>query len=160
MMVRALETTAWLVVLSLAACAAAAVLAPSSRRSRAGVVIEGVSLAGRYDADSVRRAADLVAAGDPFRLSRRPPTVPFGTVAPIATTAPPPGRPQLVLRGIVGTGARWSAIVLGIPGHDGGALLIAGDTIGGLRVQHVTARTVTVVGADTAWTLSLKAPWQ
>jgi len=107
-------------------------------------------------------ASDRVAKTDPFRLDRRPTDVPFGTQA-AASTPPAPGPnaagPNLSLSGIVG-GPPWVALLDGIPGHEGSALMRVGDTLGGIKVRAVTATTATISGFDTTWKLTVKRPWK
>ena len=114
----------------------------------------------RLDADSIAQAVAYVVANDPFRLSRQPATTAYSPalegLAPPVVTRPP--RPSLVLRGIVG-GPPWSAIVDGIPGRDGSALLRGGDSVGTLVVRAVKRDTVIINGADTTWRLTVKRSW-
>ena len=114
----------------------------------------------RPDPDSVGRAVEYVVANDPFRLSRQPATVPYAPalegLAPPPTARPP--RPTLVLRGIVG-GPPWSAILDGLPGREGSALVRRGDTVGTILVRAVGRDTVIIQGADTTWRLTVKRAW-
>ncbi len=97
-------------------------------------------------------------AGDrtPFRLWHRAPSVRFG-VAQIAPVAAVP-RPHPVLTGLL-WGERPSALMEGIPGHEGAVVMSAGDTAGGLRVVQVLRDRVTLTGMDTSWTLTMRQPW-
>ncbi|MGH7655107.1 MAG: type II secretion system protein GspM [Gemmatimonadaceae bacterium] len=106
---------------------------------------------------SLRAAADTAVDNDPFRLSNSPPDV--DAVArtngprPAAPSRPP--RPMLVLKAITG-GPPWQAIVAGIPGQSGDALVAPGTVLGALTVQSITRDAVVVRAPDTTWTLSLK----
>ena len=108
--------------------------------------------------DSIDSALDVLEARDPFERWRGSRTVPPPppAVAPEPARAP---RPTLVLRGIVGTAPNWRAVLDGIPGTDGGALLAAGDSIAGLRVRRVTSDSAVVQGADTTWRLGVPKSW-
>lgn len=114
----------------------------------------------RLDADSIAQAVAYVVANDPFRLSRHPATVAYSPalegLAPPAPVRPP--RPNLVLRGVVG-GPPWSAILDGIPGREGSALVRRGDSLGTLVVRAVGRDTVIIKGADTTWRLTVKPLW-
>jgi hypothetical protein len=115
----------------------------------------------RIDPDSLFQSAAHLASNDPFRLSHQPPSVAYSPalegLAPPPPVARPP-RPNLVLRGVVG-GPPWSAVIEGIPGHDGSVLLRKGDTIATLAVRAVGRDTVIIKGADTTWRLTVKRSW-
>jgi hypothetical protein len=114
----------------------------------------------RLDPDSISHAVAYVVANDPFRLSRRAASIAYSpaleglALPPVAR----PPRPNLVLRGIVG-GPPWSAILDGIPGHDGSAVLRRGDSVGTVVVRAVGRDTVIIKGADTTWRLTVKRSW-
>ena len=101
-----------------------------------------------YDDAALRRAADSVVVGDPFRIARKPARVAFGT--PPVNAPPTPLRIQLTLGGIIG-GPPWRAILDGIPMLEGSTVVAAGETIGGLRIRAVRRDTVVVQGMDTTW---------
>jgi hypothetical protein len=112
------------------------------------------------------RSSTLVAASealvtrDPFRLERKPSGVAY---TPAAEGAPPPvappARPALAVVGIVG-GPPWEALLDGVPGRQGSALVRRGDTLSGLRIRSITKDTVKVTGMDTTWILSVRRAWQ
>lgn len=101
----------------------------------------------------------------PFRWSRRS----LGTAAasspapgmpaPGAGADPAPPKPNLVLAGIV-WGREPLAVLEGVPGSSEPRVVLAGDSVGGLRIRSVTRDRVVIVGFDTVWTLQLKARWQ
>jgi hypothetical protein len=102
--------------------------------------------------DSLARR--LIAAG-PFRRSRRPPPLSYTLDTPPPAPQSGPGlRPGLRLTGII-LGPRPVAVIEGIPGASGGRVLAVGDTLGGLRVRRILARSATLVGFDTTWTLTI-----
>ncbi len=109
-------------------------------------------------------AASRVAAGDVFRLDRAPPPLGFQPAAPVdegmppPPPEPPPYRPPLAVTGIVGP--PWRAVLVGVPGRDGGVLVRAGDTLADLRVRSVSRGLVVVQGADTTWRLTVNRTWQ
>ena len=153
------ELALWCATIVVAALLLAGVRSPRSaevQRSRVAA-LSGGALA-LPPPDSIATAADYVAANDPFRVSHRPASVPFGAAAPSVIQGQP--QPALALRGVVGTPRGWSAILSGIPGHDGTVLLRAGDTIAGLRVRRVAANSAVIQGRDTLWNLSLEVPWR
>jgi len=91
----------------------------------------------------------------PFRADRTPgPT----SAEPVDLQTDGPGsRPVLVLRAIA-WGARPAAVIEGFPGVEGGRVVLAGDTVGGLRVAAIKRATVVIAGSDTTWTLHLEVP--
>jgi hypothetical protein len=105
-------------------------------------------------------AEDLTVSNDPFRLSNTPPSVRYdpandGSALGPGTIAPPPFRPTLVLKAIVG-GPPWQAVIDGIPGQPAGTIARQGATFDKLTVRSVTRDSVIVQGPDTAWTLSFR----
>jgi hypothetical protein len=114
-----------------------------------------------WPADSLAAEARAVAAGDPFRLDRRPADVPYRTESTGAPAPPPPkpARPPLALAGIVG-GPPWVALLAGVPGRAGNVVVHRGDVLGDLTIRAVGKDTVIVHGADTTWTLTLAHPWR
>jgi hypothetical protein len=107
------------------------------------------------------KSASALRQHDPFRVDRRPTDVRYNPWATIAAAPPParPPRPPLAVGGIVG-GPPWNALVLGIPGREGGALLSVGDTLAGIRVLRITRDTVYLAGLDTTWALTQRRTWQ
>ena len=113
----------------------------------------------RYDFDSLGAAAEQAVAVDPFRLANAPAVVRFqprSLAAPPtpAVTVPPPPRPALIVRAIVG-GPPWQAVLDGIAGQPG-TVVRAGDTFDKLVVARITADSVIVQAPDTTWKLTLK----
>jgi hypothetical protein len=111
------------------------------------------------DDDSLGEAAANTAANDPFRLANRPSTVRYdakteGGLGAPAQFVPPPVRPSLVLKAIVG-GPPWSAVVDGIPGQQPGTIVLSGTTFEKLTVKSVGRDTVVIQAPDTAWKLTL-----
>lgn len=152
----------WLAAL---ACVAVGVLEWRSVRAAApltspALIAASVPVA-RPSRDSLNRAAARVAASDPFRLDRTPPTVAYQPALESAPAAPPPPkppRPPLALAGIIG-GPPWAALLDGVPGRSGSVVVHAGDSLGGLRVRAVRKAGVVVSARDTTWQLTLKRPW-
>jgi hypothetical protein len=107
-----------------------------------------------YNPGELLEVADSVASTDPFRLDRHPS---HSTLGPPTITAsmPPSEQLHLALTGVSG-GPPWHAIVSGIPGHDGGVLVNAGDTLGGIRVRAIRRDTVVVQTRDSTLTFALK----
>ena len=108
--------------------------------------------------DSLEKWGDRVAAGDPFRLERRPATVRYGA-QPEANPSPVGTRPALVLKGIIG-GPPWEALLEGLPDRQGIVIAHRGDRFATLRIRAVSATGVTVEGADTTWHLTIRKTWQ
>lgn len=112
-------------------------------------------------------AARSVAGGNPFRLDRAPAPIGFaqpgmpGMMMPGARppyVPPPPPRPQLSVTGIAGP--PWQAVLEGVPGQEGAAVVVRrGDVVGGLRIRDVTRTTVVVSAPDTTWRLTVRT-WQ
>lgn len=112
--------------------------------------------------DTLRVAASLIEARDPFRSDRHPSTVAFRTDlegAPPPPPPPKPPRPPLSLAGIIG-GPPWEALLVGLPGKEGSLLVRKGDVIDGFRIRSVGRDTVIVQASDTTWRLAVKSPWQ
>lgn len=115
------------------------------------------------DAAQFARLAGGIIASDPFRLDREPNPLRYDPDNPHAVqsgaAAPPPQRPALLLRAIVG-GPPWEALLEGIPGRSGPALVRPGDTLGDLVIRSVFRDTVVVAGLDTTWRLGIGRGWQ
>jgi hypothetical protein len=107
--------------------------------------------------ESFLAAVREVTAGNPFRTSRRPSSLPFGTDVQTAEQSQPPRQPHpaLVLAGIVG-GPPWVALLEGVPGRDGPVAVRRGDTIAGLSVGEITSQGAVIASVDTVWKLTLK----
>jgi hypothetical protein len=78
---------------------------------------------------------------------------------PMAMPQPPSSKPHLVLRGVLG-GPPWDAIIEGIPGREGSAVLRTGQSLGGITVRAVRRDTAYARGFDTTWVLPLARSWQ
>ena len=89
-----------------------------------------------YDHDILARAAESAIANDVFRTGRHPSRVAFGTVPIASAPVSSPPRPHVTLGGIAG-GPPWRAVLNGIPNYEGGTVVAAGDTLGGLRVRSI-----------------------
>jgi hypothetical protein len=110
--------------------------------------------------DALIAASEVLVARDPFRLERKPSGVAYSPALEGTPPPPPrPPRPALAVAGIVG-GPPWEALLEGIPGREGSALVRRGDTLGGLRVRAITKDTVRITGMDTTWTLTVRRAWQ
>lgn len=163
---RRLELALWIVAITLAVFAGVRGRAAAFELSKAatGAVPPWEALPAPSSV-LVPRSSTLVAASealvarDPFRLERKPSGVAY---SPAAEAAPPvarPPRPALAVVGIVG-GPPWEALLEGIPGRQGSALVRRGDTLGGLRVRSITKDAVKVTGMDTTWVLAVRRAWQ
>lgn len=158
---RALERTLW-------ACAFAAAGGTALGMRRAAPITHAVRPAipatlfmeRPVDDSSLNTIATRVTEHDPFRLDRRPATVPYGTPvgAEPASAAQSASRPTLAISGIVG-GPPWVALLDGVPGHDGSAVVHHGDSLGALHIRAISASEVTITGMDTTWRLRIKHPW-
>lgn len=106
--------------------------------------------------------ANSIVERDPFRPDRRQAPLPYSRLADGMPAPPPPPpappKPVLVLRGTIG-GPRWEALLEGIPGRQGSALVRQGDTLASLKVRRVSRDTVVLSGMDTNWTLTMKRTW-
>ena len=92
-----------------------------------------------------------IVARHPFRSTRKPADVPYRLQASVGPVIP---RPVLVLRGILWAGQPL-ALLEGVPGNSGQVLVLANDTISGLRVRRVERHRVVLEGFDTTWVLRL-----
>lgn len=98
-----------------------------------------------------------IVAGDPFRLERKPSSVPFGAPPSLGTQPGRPARVAPIVSGLIGP--PWRAVLEGIPGRPGGVLVSAGDTIGGYRILRVRANSVEIQAPDTLWRLTVRRTW-
>lgn len=103
--------------------------------------------------------AQVVAAHDIFRTSRRPAALPFSAQTADVNAPPPPPRtiPPRRLSGIL-AGADTAALLDGIPGSEATRVVRAGDRIGEYTVRLIAADRVVMAGRDTSWTLRLRTP--
>lgn len=107
-----------------------------------GSAISPVGEGERIRDTAMPETADLLAARNPFRLSRRP-----GLSADDATVASESATPEVVVapvyvvKGIVG-GPPWLAVMDGLPGQPAGTVVRAGSTYENLRIRSVTRDTV------------------
>jgi hypothetical protein len=131
--------------------------ASAPRRARAiqATASSAIGL-GPTPAESIDSAARLVAETDPFRLDRRPASVPYRPDLEGVAPPPKPPKPVPVLTGLVGK----AALLDGVPGRSATAIVHAGDTLGGLTVRRIARDTVVVTGADTTWRLTVRHAWQ
>lgn len=109
---------------------------------------------------SLADAEELTVANDLFRLSNTPASVRYdpandGNALGLGSASPPPLRPTLVLKAIVG-GPPWQAVIDGIPGQPAGTIARDGAKFDKLTVRAVTRDSVIVQGPDTAWVLSFR----
>jgi hypothetical protein len=163
---RWLDLTLWVAAIVLAALAGMrgwAVAAALSSSTAPALPWEGLGTPSRVlvpRSDALVAASEALVARDPFRLERKPAGVAY---SPALDGAPPPAlrapRPALAVSGILG-GPPWEALLEGIPGREGSALVRRGDTLSGLRVRSITKDTVRISGMDTTWTLSVRRAWQ
>lgn len=115
------------------------------------------------DTTGLAAAAAQLRDRDPFRWERKPTTVRYNPWEPLKPAEPnvssKPSRPPLALVGILG-GPPWTALLEGIPGRVGGALLRVGEEAGGIRLLDVRGDTVRLSGLDTTWVLTPRRPWR
>ncbi len=69
-----------------------------------------------------------------------------------------PPAPQLTLQGIVGSRGAFSALVGGFPGHSATLLVVAGDSVGGVRIRRITSTEVVLATRDSIVRLTLRTP--
>lgn len=158
MTISRIELAIWgAVIASLGAAALGARVPVSLAPEPAPIAIHPAVGAGHRDIDA---AASALVATDPFRLARYPSPIPFRPDGDGAMALPPPRppRPVLSVSGILG-GPHWSAVLEGIPGRETGAVVQAGDTLGGLKVRKVERDTVVITGMDTTWRLIVRRAW-
>lgn len=130
-------------------------LAPGegSTKSR-GIRLRDIPPVHVYDLEALFEVADGMAERNPFR-----PLQAGAGETRLASTGsylpPLPPRPEPVLQGVVG-GPPWQAIVAGIPGREGGVVVVPGDTVGGMKVRSVGRESAVLVAKDTTYSLTLK----
>jgi hypothetical protein len=105
-------------------------------------------------------AEDLIVSNDPFRLSNSAAAVRFDPnnengVPGAPVMSPPPIRPNMTLKAIVG-GPPWQAIVDGIPGQPPGTIVRVGAAFDKLVTRAVTRDSVIIQGPDTTWVLTFR----
>jgi hypothetical protein len=111
--------------------------------------------------DSLADAEDLTVTNDPFRLSNRAANTRYDPAAdggfPIAhgSASPSSPRPTLALKAIAG-GPPWQALIDGLPGQPGGAVVLAGDKFDKLVIRTVTRDSVIIQAPDTTWVLDFR----
>lgn len=163
---RGVEVTLWVAAIVLATLAGlrgralASALANSTTPSLLWETLGSPSPVLVPRSDALVASSEALVARDPFRLERKPSDVPY---SPAREGVPPPPshppRPALAVTGIVG-GPPWEALLEGIPGRQGSALVRRGDTLSGLRVRSITKDTVRITGLDTSWVLTVRRAWQ
>ena len=159
-----LELILWAVALPLALMAGVRARPGGVRRTAVPATASVAAPIPRVAAEALTAASALIVERDPFRLDRRPSSVPY---APTLEGAPPPvapaPRPVLVVTGIVG-GPPWEALVDGIPGRPASVVVRRGDAFGDstgrLVVRRVGPDTVVIAGMDTTWTLTVRRAWE
>jgi len=114
----------------------------------------------RFAAESLQDAAQVTVATDPFRLANAPARISFASTlvpntAPVAAASPPPpARPTLIVRAIMG-GPPWSAILDGVPGQSPGLVVSPNVTYEQIHILAISRDTVVVQGPDTTWHLTI-----
>jgi hypothetical protein len=121
----------------------------------------GAGTGGLPDRSVTDSLLKVALAQAPFRATRRPASRAYDPEAPAAASPSPataPPKPTLVLTGLV-LGSEPAAIIEGIPGREGSAVIREGAQEGGIRVRRIRAGDVVLVGLDTSWTLKVRNPW-
>ena len=121
-------------------------------------VTGGSTISDTVDAEELADMSAQVVEQDPFRLERHPSGVPFLSEPEnqIETQKPQqPPRPALAVSGIVG-GPPWIAILTGVPGRAGAAVVREGDSFADLVVRSVSQHGVVVSAPDTVWRLVMR----
>ena len=118
----------------------------ATRAARAPVRVQTSAITPR----SLRVAAESTVDNDPFRLSNSPPDIDATARSngPRPAAPPRPSHPTLMLKAITG-GPPWQAIIGGMPGQNGDALVTPGAAFGALTVQSITRDAVVVHAPDT-----------
>ena len=111
--------------------------------------------------DLLASAEAAIVTNDPFRLGNVPASVRYDPREDLAAAAgvaqPPPLRPTMTLRAIVG-GPPWQAVVDGLPGQPANTIVRAGSTYDKLVARSVTRDSVVIQGPDTTWVLRFRRP--
>ena len=111
--------------------------------------------------DVLASAEAAIVTNDPFRLGNVPASVRYDPREDLAAAAgvaqPPPLRPTMTLRAIVG-GPPWQAVVDGLPGQPANTIVRAGSTYDKLIARSVTRDSVVIQGPDTTWVLRFRRP--
>jgi hypothetical protein len=97
-----------------------------------------------------------------FRADRRAPSRrydPEQAPRAEAPAAPQVPKPTLAISGIV-WGDEPAAVVEGVPGIEGSAVLRPGDSAAGLTVVRIQGDRVVIRGMDTTWQLTVREPWK
>ena len=129
------------------------------RAADAASALPRIAASGSAAAADINAAVSALVATDPFRAARHSSPVAYRPDLEGAPPPPPrPPRPGLAVSGIIG-GPPWSAVLEGVPGREGGAVVRTGDTLGGLRVRAVGRDTVVITGMDTTWRLIVRRAW-
>jgi hypothetical protein len=146
------ERLLWTITVGAGAMTAGQVLLGSQPSSLRGSPLPSMRGVLMYDPAQLKQAADSVASSDPFRLDRHPSAAPIDQPAIAAVTVP---SLHLELSGVMG-GPPWRAIVTGIPGHEVGVVVRAGDTLGGIRIRTIRRDTVVIQAGDSTMRFILK----
>lgn len=131
-------------------------LAPGEGTTRSrGIRLREIPPVQVYDLEALFEVADRIAERNPFR-----PLQTEGEGMRLASTGsympPLPPRAEPILQGVVG-GPPWQAIIAGLPGREGGVVVVPGDTVGGMKVRSVGRESAVLVAKDTIYSLTLKA---
>jgi len=159
-----LELVLWALALPLAGMAGSRARLEGISAPAAPAWVTAPPMVRRAPAKSLVAGSAIIVERDVFRLDRRPSPILY---SPAAADAPPraprPPRPALVVTGIVG-GPPWEALLEGIPGQAGAAVVRPGDVFGDstarLTITRVGRDTVIVAGMDTAWALTVRRAWE
>jgi hypothetical protein len=121
-------------------------------RRRDESLLAAIPIAPTEVLDSIVHA---VTANDPFRVTKASASARYSprgeprAVAATSTTRLP--HPTLTLRAIAGP--PWQALIDGLPGHSGAALVRVGAIGDDLTIRSITRDAVVVCGLDTTWVL-------
>lgn len=108
-------------------------------------------------------AEDLIVTNDPFRLANAPASVRYepddegASGTGVMSASPPPVRPNMILKAIVG-GPPWLAVIDGLPGQPPNTVVRSGSAYDKLIARAVTRDSVVIQGPDTTWVLSFRRP--
>lgn len=152
-----LTTAALAVILAVAGWRGADAAADWRPAAPNGSPNDSVSLTTPGERAATASLASDIVARNPFRLDRRPSSVPFGAPPVVAAPPDPTRRPKIQLTGVFGP--PWQAVLEGIPGREGSVVARVGDAFGTLRIRSIRRDTVVVQGADTTWKLTVRHVW-